>query len=84
MRKGFPAELVCLSQASFDQLGTDRILPNGVEEHPFTVVGVTPPGFFGETLRGDPPDLWIPIQKEPLISGDSSLLRQPIAATLVV
>src|SRR6184192_2753916 len=23
-----------------------------VEGHPFTVVGITPPGFFGETLRG--------------------------------
>src|SRR6185503_14781287 len=27
-----------------------------VEGRPFTVAGVTPPGFFGETLRGDPPD----------------------------
>jgi predicted permease len=53
-----------------------------VEGHPFTVVGVTPPGFFGETLRGDPPDLWIPLQQEPLINGDTSLLRQPIAAWL--
>ena len=55
-----------------------------VEGHPFTVAGVTPPGFFGETLRGDPPDVWIPIQKEPLIAGDTSLLRQPIAAWLRV
>jgi predicted permease len=53
-----------------------------VEEHPFTVAGVTPPGFFGETLRGDPPDVWIPLQKEPLITGDTSLLRQPVAAWL--
>ena len=49
-----------------------------VEGHPFTVVGVTPPGFFGETLRGDPPDLWVPLQQEPLIAGETSLLRQPI------
>ena len=55
-----------------------------VEGHPFTVAGVTPAGFFGETLRGDPPDLWIPLQKEPLINGDTSLLRQPIAAWLRV
>jgi predicted permease len=53
-----------------------------VEGHPFTVVGVTPPGFFGETLRGDPPDLWIPLQQEPLINGDTSILRQPISAWL--
>jgi predicted permease len=55
-----------------------------VEGHPFTVLGVTPPGFFGETLRGDPPDVWIPLQKEPLINGDSSILRQPVAAWLRV
>ena len=55
-----------------------------VEGHPFTVVGVTPPGFFGETLRGDPPDLWIPLQQEPLINGDTSILRQPISAWLLV
>jgi len=55
-----------------------------VEGHPFTVVGVAPPGFFGETLRGDPPDLWIPLQKEPLINGEGSILRQPVAAWLRV
>jgi predicted permease len=55
-----------------------------VEGHPFTVVGVTPPGFFGETLRPDPPDLWIPLHHEPLINGDTSILRQPISAWLRV
>ena len=53
-----------------------------VEGHPFTVVGVAPPGFFGETLRSDPPDLWIPLQQEPLIVGEGSLVRQPVAAWL--
>jgi predicted permease len=53
-----------------------------VEGHPFTVVGVTPPGFFGETLRGDPPDIWIPLAQEPVIAGDGSLYRQPVAAWL--
>ena len=47
----------------------DRRLALVIEGHPFTVVGVAPPGFFGETLRGDPPDLWIPLQQEPLING---------------
>jgi predicted permease len=53
-----------------------------IEGHPFTVIGVAPAGFFGETLRGDPPDLWIPLQQEPLLSGGSSLLRQPVSAWL--
>jgi predicted permease len=55
-----------------------------IEGHPFTVAGVTPPGFFGETLRGDPPDIWIPLQHEPLINGDISILRQPVSAWLRV
>ena len=53
-----------------------------VEGHPFTVIGVAPPGFFGETLRGDPPDIWIPAQQEPMIDGESGLLRQPQGAWL--
>ena len=53
-----------------------------MEGHPFTVVGVAAPGFFGETVRVDPPDLWIPLQQEPLIAGDGSLLRQSISPWL--
>jgi len=55
-----------------------------VQGHPFTVTGVAPAGFFGDTLRGDPPDLWIPLQQEPLITGATSLLRQPVSAWLRV
>ena len=56
-----------------------------IEGNAFTVTGVTPPGFFGETLQANPPDLWLPLQQEPLISGgQTSLLRQPISAWLRV
>jgi predicted permease len=55
-----------------------------IDGHPFTVVGVTPPGFFGETLRGDPPDIWLPVQQEPMIAGDGALLHQSVAAWLRV
>jgi predicted permease len=56
-----------------------------VEGQAFTVAGVTPPGFFGETLKADPPDMWVPLQQEPLITGaETSLLRQPISAWLRV
>ena len=55
-----------------------------VEGHPFTVIGVAPPGFFGETLRSDPPDIWIPVQQEPLIDGGGALLHQSVPAWLRV
>src|SRR6201994_2284026 len=43
--------------------------------HPFTIVGITPPGFFGETLRSDPPEVWVPLQQEPIFRGKNSLLH---------
>jgi len=53
-----------------------------IEGHPFTVIGVAPPGFFGETLRSDPPEIWVPLQQEPLIDGKGELLHQSVAAWL--
>ena len=44
--------------------------------HPFTVIGITPPGFFGETLRSDPPAIWIPLNQEPILNGSNSLLHR--------
>ena len=32
-----------------------------LDGQPATIVGVAAPGFFGETLRSNPPDLWIPL-----------------------
>ena len=56
-----------------------------VEGQSFTVAGVAPPGFYGETLRAEPPDMWVPLQQEPLINGAQvSLLRQPISSWLRV
>ena len=55
-----------------------------VDGHPFTVIGVTPPGFFGETLRSDPPDIWLPLQQEPMVDGATAFLHQPVAAWLRV
>jgi predicted permease len=53
-----------------------------VEGHPFTVIGVAPPGFFGETLQSDPPDIWVPLQQEPMLDGNAELLRQSVSAWL--
>jgi predicted permease len=53
-----------------------------IENHPFTIVGVAPPGFFGEMLESDPPDIWVPLQQEQVINGETSLVRQPISAWL--
>ena len=47
-----------------------------IGDHPVTIIGITPPGFFGETLRSDPPDLWIPINQEPVFLGSNSMIHR--------
>jgi predicted permease len=47
-----------------------------IDGHPFTIVGITPPGFYGETLRSDPPGIYIPLAQEPLLAGKNSVLKQ--------
>ncbi|MGA7413641.1 MAG: ABC transporter permease [Bryobacteraceae bacterium] len=46
---------------------------------PFTVIGITPPSFFGDTLTEMPPDFFLPLAMEPLVQSDSSLLHSPTA-----
>ena len=44
----------------------------------FTVVGITPPGFFGERLTSDPASFWIPLDESPIIeSGSFNVLDSP-------
>jgi predicted permease len=38
-----------------------------LNDKPFTVVGITPPGFFGDALRPTPPDFFLPLTTEPLV-----------------
>ncbi len=42
----------------------------------YTVVGVTPPGFFGDTLRSDPPDFWLPLAVEAALDRQNSILNR--------
>ena len=46
-----------------------------LDAHPVTIVGIGPRGFYGDTLRANPPELWIPLHQEPLFHGrDNALL----------
>jgi predicted permease len=47
-----------------------------IDDKPFTVVGITPPGFFGDTLRSHPPDFFLPLNTEPLL-GAAGDIHQP-------
>ncbi|MGE5324291.1 MAG: ADOP family duplicated permease [Actinomycetota bacterium] len=48
-----------------------------IDAMPVTVVGVAPEAFYGDTLREHPPDFWLPLNDEPLLSGSNSLLKNP-------
>ncbi len=48
-----------------------------INGHAFTVIGVTPPGFFGAKLAGwGMPDFWLPITSEQILAGPVSRLKR--------
>jgi predicted permease len=48
-----------------------------VQERPLTVIGIAPPGFFGDRVSDSTPDFWIPINTEPYLHAASSILHHP-------
>ena len=46
-----------------------------LQGQPVTVVGIAPRGFFGDRIRSDPPELWIPLSAEPSIEAENSILH---------
>ncbi|MDR3726316.1 MAG: ABC transporter permease [Terracidiphilus sp.] len=46
-----------------------------IQARPFTVIGIAPPSFFGDRVSDNPPDFWMPVQTEPYVRGDSSILH---------
>jgi predicted permease len=86
-KPGSPPVVVLSHRAWQTNYGSDPSIVGStlvVEGHPLTVIGISPPGFFGETLESDPPDIWIPLQQEPMINAEGSLVHQPISAWLRV
>jgi predicted permease len=46
-----------------------------MQGQPMTVVGIAPRGFFGDRIRPNPPQFWVPLSAEPLIEGKNSILH---------
>ena len=46
-----------------------------IDQKPFTVVGITPPRFFGDTLGNTPPDFFLPLNTEPFVESDADLKK---------
>ena len=78
-RTGAPPAVVMSYRVWQQKYGLDPSVIGGafnVNDQTFTIVGVAPPGFYGDTLRSSPPDFFLPLETEPLVKGDSGLLLQ--------
>jgi len=55
--------------------GDVSVIGKGVtlKSHPFTIIGVTPPAFFGEAV-GRAPDIWAPLMMQPTFDRGQSYL----------
>jgi predicted permease len=46
-----------------------------LQSHPVTVIGIAPPGFFGDRVNDNPPAFWIPLNAEPVLEGETTVLK---------
>ncbi|HEX5226195.1 MAG TPA: ABC transporter permease [Bryobacteraceae bacterium] len=80
-REGAPPVAVMSYRVWQEKYGSDPSVAGAsyqINGHPFTVIGVAPPGFYGAKLAGwGMPDLWLPLTTEPLIDGATARLKRP-------
>jgi len=54
-----------------------------LNNYPFTIIGVAPPGFFGEVV-GDRPDVWAPMMMQPQLMPSRGFLEDANTASLLL
>jgi putative ABC transport system permease protein len=79
--EGAPPVAVLSYRAWKDKYGSDPSVVGSayqIDGHPFTIVGVAAPGFYGAKLVGwGMPDIWLPVNSEPMLHGALSWLKLP-------
>jgi putative ABC transport system permease protein len=80
-QEGSPSVAVMSYRIWHDKYGSDPTVVGAgyqINGHPFTVVGVAAPGFFGAKLSGaGMPDFWLPLTTELLLDGGTARLKGP-------
>jgi len=82
-QEGAPPVAVMSYRIWHDKYGSDPSVVGAgyqINGHPFTVIGVAAPGFFGAKLAGwGMPDFWLPLTSELVIDGgrEQPQLKQP-------
>ena len=77
-KPGAPPAAVISYQAWQSEYGGDPSIVGStiyIQTQPVTVIGIAPPGFFGDRIRPSPPAIWISLSLEPLIDGENTLLH---------
>ncbi|QNI34807.1 ABC transporter permease [Alloacidobacterium dinghuense] len=79
-QKGAPPVVVMSFRTWQQKFGQDpsvvgsSFIVNGLS---YTVIGITPPGYYGERLTAEPASFWFPISSEPHIDGVMTVLDRP-------
>ena len=80
-QEGAPPVAVMSYRIWQDKYGSDPSVVGAgyqINGHPFTVIGVAAPGFYGAKLAGwGMPDFWLPLTSELLIDGETARLKSP-------
>jgi predicted permease len=80
-REGAPPVTVMSYHIWQTKYGSDHSVVGAtyqINGHPFTVIGVAPPGFYGAKIAGwGMPDFWLPLTSEVLIDGAAARLKKP-------
>lgn len=79
-QKGAPPVAVMSFRTWQQKFGQDPSVVGAsfmVNGNPYTVVGIAPPGYYGDRMESDPPSFWIPISNEPQIDGVMAVVDRP-------
>jgi predicted permease len=80
-QEGAPSVAVMSYRIWREKYGSDASVVGAsyqINGHPFTVIGVAAPGFYGAKLSGGGmPDFWLPLTAELLIDGPTARLKRP-------
>jgi predicted permease len=78
--KGAPPVAVMSYRTWQEKFGGDRSVVGAgfvINAQSVTVIGIAPPGFFGDRVQSNPASFWLPLAAEPVIEPANSLLNDP-------
>ena len=78
--KGAPAVAVMSYQTWQEKFSGDRSVVGAgfiINAQPVTIIGIAPPGFFGDRIRSNPPAFWFPLAVERLFEPAGDLMDEP-------